>query len=325
MKKGEKPPTLPAESPVVRGGLLLPVADEETLIDSFKRYVALKDKLLEESDYVWFAVYKMGDKVDRKGFGKRDEAERCVAELRKKPGIEADLEKRVKKSGCLKLGKAFGISTEIVAEKIDREKGYAEYTVRATAPNGQYKDKTGSCDRAERGKSSAPFDTIMATANTRAEDRALMVLLGGETTAEEFEDGAAPREEFKPIEIKGEPLSHSIIKARGGDPNWKPPTETKEPPLPPPMTNEEAVAAINKKFSETPPAKSVDLNQLRGQMFAAMKEANVTPEQLKGGIKNKFKKDSSKDLTEAELLEATRLLKEWAKDKGNPLANEPKK
>jgi hypothetical protein len=300
-------PAAPAESPVVRGGLLLPVADEETLIESFKRYVALKDKLLEESDYVWFAVYTMSGKTERDGFSKREEAERKVANLRAK-NIPADLEKRVKKSGCLKLGKAFGISTEIVAEKIDREKGYAEYTVRATAPNGQYKDKTGSCDRAEKGKATAPFDTIMATASTRAEDRALMVLLGGETTAEEFEDGAAPTTPPPPPDEKPKDAAG-----------------TKETPLPPPMTNEEAVAAINKKFLDTPPAKPVDLNQLRGQMFAAMKEANVTPEQLKGGIKNKFKKESSKDLTEAELLEATRLLKEWAKDKGNPLANEPKK
>lgn len=324
-----------SESPVVRGGLLLPVADEETLIESFKRYIALKDKLLEESDYVWFAVYNAGQKTERDGFGKRADAEKKIENLRAK-GIPADLEKRVKKSGCLKLGKAFGISTEILSEKIDREKGYAEYTVRATAPNGQAKDKTGSSDRAEKGKASVPFDTIMATAVTRAEDRALMALLGGETTAEEFEGGseppppATPKDSVnihveigaKPTKVEGNPLTPEEEKEIA-ERAKKAAENSKNPPDLSKLSPEEKarLEALNEKFSKVKPAGPVNLYQLRGRMFAAAKDAGLPTEDLKRGISNKYHKGSTKDLTERELLELIGILKQLAKDRDNPLAS----
>lgn len=325
-----------SESPVVRGGLLLPVADEETLIESFKRYVALKDKLLEESDYVWFAVYSAGQKTERDGFPRREEAEKKITNLRAK-GIPSDLEKRVKKSGCLKLGKAFGISTEIISERIDREKGYAEYTVRATAPNGQSKDKTGSSDRAERGKASAPFDTIMATANTRAEDRALMALLGGETTAEEFESGGEtppPTEPSKDsvhvkIEVGAKPVQKVERKPltpeeekeiaerakKAAENSTKPPDLSKLTP-----EEKERLKALDEKFGRVKPAQPSNLYQLRGRMFAASKDAGLSTEELKKGISNKYRKESTKDLTEQELLELIGILKDMAREKDNPLA-----
>ncbi|MGH9389017.1 MAG: hypothetical protein ACRD1Z_05325, partial [Vicinamibacteria bacterium] len=139
VKEKEKPPAM--EIIPLRGGsgLLEPVASDEDLIAAFKRYNTLKERLLEETDFTWFSVYKIGEKTERKGFQKRDEAEKVVTDLRKR-GIQADLEKKIKKSGCQKLSKAFGISVEILEEVRDREKGIASYRVRAVAPNGQHRE-----------------------------------------------------------------------------------------------------------------------------------------------------------------------------------------
>jgi hypothetical protein len=177
-----------APGPVrVQATLLAPVAEDAELVAQFKRYVELKDKLLEDTDYIWSVRWQIGDQEDSKFFKRRAQAEAWAEGLRRK-GIEPELEKKIKKSGCMKLGKAFGISDWPVEEMLDRTAGIAYYKVRAEAPNGQYKERTGTCDRTEKGKAKASFDTIMATALTRAADRAIMALLGGETTAEEFEE-----------------------------------------------------------------------------------------------------------------------------------------
>jgi hypothetical protein len=289
-----------------RVGFLLPVASDEDLVDGFKRYVALKEKLLEETDYVWYAVYRVGEKLDRKGFQTRPEAETLITTLRSR-GAVADLEKRVRKSGCLKLGKAFGISTEILWEKLDRDRGYAEYRMKATAANGQFKEKTGSCDRGEKSKAQAPFDTIMATACTRAEDRAIMSLLGGETTAEEMS------EEEVASQVRPDPVKAPDPVPARADAPVKPSNEKPRPTLA--SEAQERLKEISEKFGGTQAAKPVDKRTLIGWMFAAAKKAKLSNEELKRGIGNKYKVESTKDMTEAQLIELTRILEEMAADK----------
>lgn len=317
MKAGKEKGTAAVEAreitmlgPSAPGSLLEPVASDEALVAAFKRYVALKDKLLEESDYVWFSVYKITDEVKRKGFSTRAEAEKFIKELKAK-GAQADLEKKVKKSGCLKLGKAFGISTEIIEEQVDRVAGYAYYKTRAKAPNGQYTDRTGSCDRTERGRKESPIDHIEATALTRATDRAIMALLGGENTAEEFEEASASQEAVAAT-------SQGQAKAK------EPPKEPEANPKPPkgseskpeasttkPLTEKEKLEAIDAKFAGVKPSSIPD--QLRGRLFRAAKDAGVTTEVLKAQIKKEFKVESTNDLTGEQLHGLIRRLEARAK------------
>ncbi len=163
-----------------------PVESVEDLKAAFKEYLRLKEELLEETDYTWFIRYSlMGGKEEMKGFRTRELAEQAAANLLAK-GTKVDFEKKVKKSGAMKLSKAFAISTKVLEDRIDPESNRSWYKVRAEAPNGQFCDRSGYCDARERGKGGHSFDIIDATALTRATDRAIMSLLGGENTAEEF-------------------------------------------------------------------------------------------------------------------------------------------
>lgn len=191
----EPPEPVRALIPVGAEALLRPAAEIEDLVRAFKQYQELKEKLLEETDYTWFVRFTPlgSDRDEMKGFRTRKEAEEFV----KKTG-RGELEKKIKKSGCLKLSKAFAISTKIIGAEIDPGTRTAWYRVEAEAPNRQTQQRTGYCDGAEKGKSKTPFDSIDATALTRATDRAIMALLGGENTAEEFEDQPPPHEEAKP-------------------------------------------------------------------------------------------------------------------------------
>jgi hypothetical protein len=131
-----------------------------------------------------------------------------------------------KKSGWRKLSTAFAVNLTLIEKRIDRDDDgvirRAEFTVRATAPNGRHVDGWGLCDRYERccqpgctKKSSGhvhcgraqPKGTcrgwthfskaehdIPATAHTRANNRASSDLFGmGEVSAEEVLE--AEREE----------------------------------------------------------------------------------------------------------------------------------
>ena len=95
-------------------------------------------------------------------------------------------------------------------------------SIEDTAPNGQFRDRIGSCDRKEKGRKDGPFDNIAATANTRAEDRAIMALVGGENTSEEFEEDGVEGKEAE-----------------------KAPPST---PLAPPKTEKERLREIDKKL-----------------------------------------------------------------------------
>lgn len=96
-----------------------------------------------------------------------------------------------KKSAWQKLGRAFNVDTRIVEKEFQRTKtgriNEAYYCVRATLPNGRSVESDALCSRAEKGKSKVSDHTIMATAKTRATNRAISELIGaGEVSSEEM-------------------------------------------------------------------------------------------------------------------------------------------
>jgi hypothetical protein len=101
------------------------------------------------------------------------------------------------KSAWRKLAAAFNVSDEIVEKNYDRdpETGRivrAEFTVRATAPNGRSTVGVGLASVFERHFNNPEHD-LPATAHTRAKSRAFSDLFGlGEVSAEEMYDQPAP-------------------------------------------------------------------------------------------------------------------------------------
>jgi hypothetical protein len=101
------------------------------------------------------------------------------------------------KSAWRKLAAAFNVSDEIVEKNYDRdpESGRivrAEFTVRATAPNGRSTVGVGLASVFERHFNNPEHD-LPATAHTRAKSRAFSDLFGlGEVSAEEMYDQPAP-------------------------------------------------------------------------------------------------------------------------------------
>ena len=133
----------------------------DTAVEQWNAYQELCGKLLDESDY---QVYTQG------GTSKRFP----------------------KKSAFFKLGRAFNVDTEIIKKEEYRHPKNnrvvdVEFTVRATLPNGRSVVATGSCDKYEKGKSSASAHDLCATAETRATNRAISKLIGsGDVSYEEL-------------------------------------------------------------------------------------------------------------------------------------------
>lgn len=172
---------LPA--PAEEGGIVQPVEDVEEVVKVYDQFEEIKSKLLQSAD-----VQKIGDS------------------------------NHITKSGWRKIATAFNLSVETT--NIDKEvsDGIIRYTVtaRATAPNGKTVTGTGMCASNESNHMEA-FDSpddpseqddvfkvdgkwrrlrepravnehnIMATAETRAKNRAISDLVGGgEVSAEEM-------------------------------------------------------------------------------------------------------------------------------------------
>lgn len=96
-----------------------------------------------------------------------------------------------KKSAWQKLGRAFNVDTSIVEKEFQRTKmgriNEAYYCVRATLPNGRSVESDALCSRSEKGKQNVSDHTIMATAKTRATNRAISELIGaGEVSSDEM-------------------------------------------------------------------------------------------------------------------------------------------
>lgn len=96
-----------------------------------------------------------------------------------------------KKSAWQKLARAFNVDTHIVEKEFQRSKtgriSEAYYCVRATLPNGRSVESDALCNRSEKGKQKVSDHTIMATAKTRATNRAISELIGaGEVSSDEM-------------------------------------------------------------------------------------------------------------------------------------------
>jgi hypothetical protein len=142
---------------------VLPVAPSTEVLDAWEQFQQLKRDLLTPSDY-----HDYGGKP------------------------------RVTKSGWTKLATAFGITTDVIRLTRSRVDGLAgpvilyECVVRATAKNGRYMEAVGSCASDERRFTHLEHD-LSATAQTRAQNRAVSNLIGGgEVSAEEVEEQRRP-------------------------------------------------------------------------------------------------------------------------------------
>ena len=186
-------------------GPVLPIATPEGMAAAMRAYADLKGAVLTENDEQEITVK-----------GKK--------------------RKFVKRSGWRRLSIAFGVSTTILDRKItvgpEGRALSAEFTVRATAPNGRFADGWGACSaweerfQDERGRGKMEHD-IPATAETRAENRACSNLFGyGEVSAEEMEDSPGVA---KPLCPKcGKPVRQSTFNenewycwAKQGGCGWK--------------------------------------------------------------------------------------------------------
>jgi len=96
-----------------------------------------------------------------------------------------------KKSAWQKLSRAFNVDTSIVEKEFIRSKNggikEAYYCIKATLPNGRSVESDALCSRSEKGKQYVSDHTIMATAKTRATNRAIAELIGaGEVSSDEM-------------------------------------------------------------------------------------------------------------------------------------------
>jgi hypothetical protein len=149
--------------------VIAPLAVEE-VVSSMEAYQEMLPRLLQDSDY------------QDAGRGKRF----------------------VKKSGWRKIAKAFGLSTEIISQRIERdpegEPLRATVIVRALhGPTGQHSDGDGHCSADEsrfsgpQGNRSKIENDLTATATTRAKNRAISDLVGmGDVSAEEEAASVGP-------------------------------------------------------------------------------------------------------------------------------------
>lgn len=148
----ENPPNLPTPSGVGVGNV-----DVKQAIDEWEAYLELTEKMLVPADY------------------------------QKIPGKKGKFKK---KSAARKYARAFRISDSIIDQEIVRDENNnvleATFIVLAWLPDGRTTTGLGNCSRSER-KFSKPNHDIIATAHTRAKNRAIFDLIGsGEVSAEEM-------------------------------------------------------------------------------------------------------------------------------------------
>ena len=100
--------------------------------------------------------------------------------------------KFLKRAGWRKIALWFGLDVQVVRESIERDEYEmplrAKVVARAVAPNGRSAEDIGACSIRER-RFSKPEHDLVATATTRAINRAISNLVGlGEVSAEEVDD-----------------------------------------------------------------------------------------------------------------------------------------
>jgi hypothetical protein len=141
---------------VVQPTMIRPIVSVDEAVDAWKEYQSLKVKLADKGDFA---------------------------------NIQGKMHPTKQFSN--KLSRLFGLSVQImdrVKETLDDSFTW-HIIVRATAPNGQFRESDGHCSSKERKFSHVEHD-VYATAVTRAKNRAIMEFVGfGEVSAEEILDG----------------------------------------------------------------------------------------------------------------------------------------
>jgi hypothetical protein len=165
-------------------GLIAPIADLSKIRAAFNYKQKLLEAILSESDYVYSAEYKEGNRTVSRNVptlaDAKKVAEACGTSYKASP----------KKSGIVKLAVALGIravrtKTLGLPDDPSAHYSYVEYEA-LHEKTGQSQIGVGWCDRGER---STPLKTheIIATADTRAYNRAILRLSGfGDVSAEEM-------------------------------------------------------------------------------------------------------------------------------------------
>lgn len=127
-----------------------------------------------------------------KGILDKSDYQKIIVKEKDENGNYVSVEREFKKkSAWQKLARAFNVDTRIVERDLERTKmgrvREAYYCVRATLPNGRSVESDALCSRSERGKDKVSDHTIMATAKTRATNRAISELIGaGEVSSDEM-------------------------------------------------------------------------------------------------------------------------------------------
>jgi len=147
------------------------IPDVKIAKKQWKAYEQLcgKDGILDESDYQKITVKE------------KDEKGNWVL-------VEREFKK---KSAWQKLSRAFNVDTSIMEKEFLRSNTgrirEAYYCIRATLPNGRSVESDALCSRSEKGKDKVSDHTIIATAKTRATNRAISELIGaGEVSSDEM-------------------------------------------------------------------------------------------------------------------------------------------
>jgi hypothetical protein len=220
------------ELAVYDSAIVRPVMSLDAAREMWAEYQHLENDLLQDSDYIYFMEWMVGDKNNSKVFADKAKAEEAVAKMKKQYGgsITPTLKRRKTKSAFRKMAKFFGLyvpeqgqGAEIELRplgsdhfvKVEKGKGYsiitymderlavvkAEVTVAVSNPAGKTSMGVAACSDSER-KFTHPDHDIMATAWTRAVNRAVSDLVGwGEVSAEELVDQATVEGE---VVIEGE-------------------------------------------------------------------------------------------------------------------------
>jgi hypothetical protein len=180
----------------------------------------------------------------RQAMNAYQETTRAMLDARDWIGTPGQPESFVKRSGWSKIANAYGLSTELLREDIERSADHAEgepvrahAVVRAISKTGRYADGDGACAvneprfRNASGRQKLEHD-LPATAVTRATNRAISNLVGfGQVSAEEVDAdvraGAAQIVDERPTwatfaddaaVLTAANALVAIVQAAGGDP-----------------------------------------------------------------------------------------------------------
>ncbi|MFH2110393.1 MAG: hypothetical protein ABIJ47_03920 [Candidatus Bathyarchaeota archaeon] len=182
----------------IAAGDLLPILDPKAAERAYHTYLKLCQAILVPYDK---RIVKDGVVVQESDYARipqrKQVAGKWITEYVDAP----------KKSAWRKLGRFYGVSTEIVEKTKEPhpDGSYTwHYTVKATA-SGVTQDGEGSCTSTEKGGKSE-HDT-RATAHTRAKSRAISDLIGfGQVSAEEYHNYEEDAEPRKQVEAEAKPV-----------------------------------------------------------------------------------------------------------------------